>query len=146
VKVRLVTMLLRRSMQLTLTPVCGALRINCMLQWANETADGNVVSANSRSEYEGANLAPAERQFQLTKNPPPVDMQMAFLMTDGSILTQAITAKYWFKYTPDSRGDYSDGKWTIAASLPNGYAPTYFASAVLADGDLAIIGGEYNFQ
>ncbi len=72
-------------------------------------------------------------------------MQLTFLMTDGSVLAQsANTPNYWYKYVPDAYGNYSDGTWTQVATLPSGYAPSAFASAVLADGRLLISGGEYN--
>ena len=50
----------------------------------------------------------------------------------------------WWKLTPDNTGSYVNGTWTKLASLPAGYVPDAFASAVLADGRLVIIGGEYN--
>ena len=71
-------------------------------------------------------------------------MQMAFLMTDGSVLTQSYNAGSWYRYTPDANGGYSSGTWTQVASLPSNYCPSAFASAVLADGRLLISGGEYN--
>jgi hypothetical protein len=71
-------------------------------------------------------------------------MQMAFLMTDGSVLTQGFDASSWYRYTPDANGGYVNGTWTQVASLPSNYCPSAFASAVLADGRLLISGGEYN--
>ena len=54
----------------------------------------------------------------------------------------------WFKLTPDNTGSYLNGTWSQIASLPmiNGtqYAPEFFASAVLPDGRVIIMGGEYN--
>jgi len=50
----------------------------------------------------------------------------------------------WWKLTPDNTGSYVNGTWTKLASLPTGYVPDAFASAVLADGRLVIVGGEYN--
>lgn len=50
----------------------------------------------------------------------------------------------WYKLTPDINGSYVNGTWTRLASLPAGYVPDAFASAVLADGRLVIVGGEYN--
>ncbi len=50
----------------------------------------------------------------------------------------------WWKLTPDITGSYVNGTWTQLASLPSGYVPDAFASAVLADGRLVIEGGEYN--
>jgi hypothetical protein len=79
------------------------------------------------------------------KNQPPVQMQMGFLMTDGSIVTQAnYSAGAWYRYVPDDLGDYSDGTWSEIASLQSGYAPAAYASQVLADDRLVIIGGEFN--
>ncbi|HEV2474887.1 MAG TPA: hypothetical protein VGS41_19575, partial [Chthonomonadales bacterium] len=46
--------------------------------------------------------------------------------------------------TPDINGSYVNGTWSQAANLPTGYAPLYYASAVLADGRVIIVGGEYN--
>jgi hypothetical protein len=75
---------------------------------------------------------------------PPVSMQMAFLMTDGSVLTQSANAQSWYKYTPDNTGSYANGTWVQVGSLQSGYGPSAYSSALLADGRLAIIGGEYN--
>jgi hypothetical protein len=47
--------------------------------------------------------------------------------------------------TPDNSGSYVNGTWSQAASLPVGYSPLYFASAVLPDGRVIVEGGEYNF-
>jgi hypothetical protein len=68
----------------------------------------------------------------------------ALLMTDGTVMVQDNTSN-WYSLTPDKNGSYVRGTWTHMASLPSGYGPLYFASAVLADGKLIINGGEYNF-
>jgi hypothetical protein len=49
----------------------------------------------------------------------------------------------WWKLTPDQTGSYVLGTWTQLAPMPNGYAPLYFASAVLPDGRVIVEGGEY---
>jgi hypothetical protein len=49
----------------------------------------------------------------------------------------------WYKLTPDSRGSYIDGTWSKIASMPSGYTPLYFASAILPDGRMIVEGGEY---
>ncbi len=51
----------------------------------------------------------------------------------------------WWKLTPDINGSYVHGTWSQLATLPSGYEPDAFASAVLADGRVLIEGGEYNF-
>jgi len=45
--------------------------------------------------------------------------------------------------TPDSKGNYADGTWSQIASMPGGYDPLYFASAILPDGQMIVEGGEY---
>lgn len=49
----------------------------------------------------------------------------------------------WWKLTPDSKGSYVDGTWTQIASMPAGYSPLYFGSAILPDGRMIVEGGEY---
>ncbi len=66
-------------------------------------------------------------------------------MTDGTVLVFDYCGTNVYKLTPDQSGNYVTGTWTQVASLPSGYAPLYFASAVLPDGKLIVNGGEYNF-
>jgi len=40
----------------------------------------------------------------------------------------------WYTLTPDNTGSYINGTWTQVASLPSGYSPLFFSSAVLPDG------------
>jgi hypothetical protein len=106
------------------------------------TASRSVLPASQPQTYAGPR-APAGR-FMAIKHQPPVPMIIAFLMTDGTVVTESNSGSAWYRYTPDSTGDYSDGTWTQIASLQAGYAPSAFASQVLADGRLLISGGEYN--
>ena len=69
---------------------------------------------------------------------------LAFQLTDGTVICQGNSDSNWYKLTPDNTGSYINGTWSTAASLPSGYVPDAFASAVLADGRLVITGGEYN--
>ncbi|MCW3054467.1 MAG: repeat domain protein [Chthonomonadales bacterium] len=66
------------------------------------------------------------------------------LLTDGTVMVHDSQTSDWWKLTPDSAGSYVNGAWTQIASLPDGYAPLYYASAVLADGRVVVFGGEYN--
>ena len=77
-------------------------------------------------------------------NQPPNGAGVAFLLTDGTVMTQGGLGSDWWKLTPDNKGSYVNGTWTQLANLPAGYAPYAFSSAVLADGRLVITGGEYN--
>lgn len=80
---------------------------------------------------------------------PGVNVGTTLLLTDGTVMVHQMTSNGfgtggWWKLTPDASGSYVNGTWTQLASLPSGYAPLYFASAVLPDGRVLIEGGEYN--
>jgi hypothetical protein len=71
-------------------------------------------------------------------------------LTDGSVICQGgvywshAPLPDWYKLTPDVHGSYINGTWSKIASLPAGYVPYAYGSAVLADGRVVIIGGEYD--
>jgi hypothetical protein len=89
----------------------------------------------------GVSLA---QKLQTLVHQPPDGAGIGFLLTDGTVMFQGNSTTDWVKLTPDQSGSYVKGTWSNLASLPSGYAPLYFASAVLADGRLVIEGGEYN--
>jgi hypothetical protein len=71
------------------------------------------------------------------------------LLTDGRVLVQAApgpgeSAADYFLLTPDANGDYAHGTWRPAASPPTGYSPWATNEAVLPDGRVLFVGGEYN--
>jgi hypothetical protein len=82
--------------------------------------------------------------LQTLVNQPPAGAGLGFLLTDGSVMFQGNGLSNWSKLTPDKFGSYVKGTWSQLASLPSGYVPDAFASAVLGDGRLVIVGGEYN--
>lgn len=49
-----------------------------------------------------------------------------------------------WRLTPDINGSYVNGTWSQLASLPDGYTPLFYASAVLPDGRVIFEGGEYD--
>jgi len=69
----------------------------------------------------------------------------ALLLTDGTVMVHDAGAQNWWKLTADAAGSYINGTWSQLASLPAGYSPLYYASAVLKDGRVIVMGGEYNF-
>jgi hypothetical protein len=88
-------------------------------------------------------------------SPAPVSMGAMLLLTDGRVLVHeepncsgsgCVGNNYgvWYTLTPDNTGNYINGTWTQVASLPSGYEPLFFSSAVLPDGKVAVQGGEYN--
>jgi hypothetical protein len=89
-------------------------------------------------------LAQAQTATPL-KNQAPNGAQLAFLMTDGTVLAQSNNDPQWYVLTPDITGSYVNGTWKQVASFPKNYSADAFASAVLADGRLLVEGGEYNF-
>ena len=82
------------------------------------------------------------------KNPPPFGTPGTMLLeSDGTVLVHSEPASGgtadWWKLTPASNGSYINGTWRQIPSMPTGYAPLYFASAVLPDGRMIVEGGEY---
>jgi len=70
------------------------------------------------------------------------------LASDGTVLVheepETGGTSAWYRLTPDAKGNYAEGTWSRIASMPRGYAPLYFASAILPDGQMIVEGGEYN--
>ncbi len=71
------------------------------------------------------------------------------LLTNGSVMVQDQGptnggAPGWWLLTPSATNSYAHGTWRRIASLPEGYGPISFASAVLPDGRVIIEGGEDN--
>jgi hypothetical protein len=78
-------------------------------------------------------------------NQPTFQAGHPLLLTDGTVICQEVSTGNWYRLSPDKRGSYVNGTWDQIGSLPAGYGPLYYASAVLADGRVVIAGGEYNF-
>ena len=77
-------------------------------------------------------------------NQPAFSSSTALLLTDGTVMVQASESGSWWRLTPDNTGSYINGTWSQLASMPAGYGPLYYASAVLPDGRVIVEGGEYN--
>ena len=94
-----------------------------------------------------ATLAGAQAWTPLT-HAPSFGASNALLLTDGTVMVQDsanTNPNHWWRLKPDNTGSYVNGTWSQLASLPSGYDPLYYASAVLPDGRVVIVGGEYNF-
>jgi hypothetical protein len=104
------------------------------------SGSGNVGSANV------TNVAVAcTTVFTLLANQPPEAGYLSLLLTDGSVMMQSVNdAGVFYKLKPDSDGGYVNGTWSQLSSPPPGYAPYAGAQAVLADGRVLFVGGEYN--
>ncbi len=90
-------------------------------------------------------LAAGAQTWQPLAHQPTANAGEPLLLTDGTVLVHVPSASAWWKLTPDVNGSYQNGTWTQVASMDSSYGPLYFASAVLADGRLFVMGGEYNF-
>jgi hypothetical protein len=78
-------------------------------------------------------------------NQLPDGIGFTMLLTDGTVMAQDSSYQYmWWKLTPDINGSYLNGTWSQLASLPVTYSPYAASEAVLADGRVLLIGGEYS--
>jgi hypothetical protein len=91
----------------------------------------------------GLSLARAQSWTPLGSK-PFISAGSALLLTDGRVAIQDNSTRTWFALTPDIKGSYQKAAWSSLREMPKGYAPFYFASAVLPDMRLAVLGGEYN--
>ncbi len=94
-----------------------------------------------------AGVAGAQSWTTLT-NQPSAATGPLLQLRDGRILvneSQGPDPGVWFILTPDAKGSYVNGTWSVTGHLPSGYAPIYFGSQVLLNGRTVVIeGGEYN--
>jgi hypothetical protein len=109
------------------------------------------AKASGEKAFLGPNDTNTASPWTPLQNPPPFGTPGTMLLeSNGTVLvhdepdnntTGGTTA--WWKLTPDSHGSYIDGTWSKIASMPAGYTPLYFASAILPDGRMIVEGGEY---
>jgi hypothetical protein len=88
--------------------------------------------------------AARSQSWQPLTNQPGFRASTALLLTDGTVMVQDYGQSDWWRLTPDASGSYVNGSWSQLATLPAGYSPLDYSSAVLADGRVIVIGGEYN--
>jgi hypothetical protein len=97
----------------------------------------------------------ADAAFTPLTNAPPAFLNSCLLLTDGSVMCQGFFSNTWHRLTPDAFGSYLNGTWDTSPipPMPDGtdvrigcapcaYSPLFFASEVLADGKVVVIGGE----
>ena len=78
--------------------------------------------------------------WQALINQPTFNTSTMFLLTDGRVVVQEEAQKHWHALTPDSHGSYINGTWSSLKDMS--FWRRYYASGVLKDGRLIIIGGE----
>ncbi len=75
-------------------------------------------------------------------HPAPSNITTMMLLTDGTVLAQgSASTPTWYKLTPDASGSYVNGTWSPLASMS--MPRLYFASNVLPDGRVFLVGGEF---
>jgi hypothetical protein len=94
--------------------------------------------------YSFAPATASSQTWQQTVNRPAEPVSTTLLLRDGRVLANVGEAGHWWILTPDTTGSYVNGTWKQAASLPDGYQPYEFSSAVLPDGRVIVEGGEDN--
>jgi hypothetical protein len=83
------------------------------------------------------------RSWRPVTAPAPFDAAQPLLLTDGTVMVQELSTEQFWRLTPDASGSYEHGTWSPRAAAPAGYSPLYDASAVLPDGRVIVMGGEY---
>jgi uncharacterized protein (TIGR03437 family) len=106
-----------------------------------ETNSANDTAADFTTTFTPSQLAQAWSSLNLPTS--VINTDAVFLMTDGAIMVHQGCTGNWSRLSPDSFGNYATGTWSQVAAMQPGYGPNAFSSAVLADGRLVVIGGEY---
>jgi hypothetical protein len=109
-------------------------------QSAVPSASSSPTGARDASAQSTASSPPGT-WAQISK-PAPFNVSMMLLLADGSVLCQAKQLNEWWRLYPDIGGRYANGQWRQCGNSKN--APTYYASATLADGRAIYAGGEYD--
>src|SRR4051794_5613213 len=80
--------------------------------------------------------------WQALRNQPAFCASTMLLLTDGTVMCQQENGRQWWRLRPDRFGSYVDGTWSSLAPMME--PRLYYGSAVLADGRVMVIGGEYH--
>jgi hypothetical protein len=100
--------------------------------------------------------APASSTWATLTHAAPANLDTCVQITNGDVMCHGYNTNTWHRLRPDNVGSYKNGTWDNPpiAPMPNGndanancsnctYAPLFYASAVLKDGRVIVIGGEY---
>ncbi len=64
------------------------------------------------------------------------------LLTDASLIVHDAYSKNWYRLSPNDQGNYQNGTWMGPFPMIN--TRQFFASGILRDGRMFVIGGEYS--
>jgi hypothetical protein len=79
-------------------------------------------------------------KWDALKNQPTFNTSTMFLLSDGRVMVQEEATAYWHALTPDDTGSYVNGTWSDLADMA--FWRRYYASGMLTDGRIIIVGGE----
>jgi hypothetical protein len=71
---------------------------------------------------------------------PTFNTSTMILLSDGRVMVQEEGTNHWHALTPDPHGSYVDGTWSPLADMS--VWRRYYASGMLKDGRIVLIGGE----
>jgi hypothetical protein len=78
--------------------------------------------------------------WDVLTNQPGFGTSTMLLLTDGRVICQEDGTANWSALTPDAQGSYKNGMWAPIAPMASWRR--YYASAVLANGNVLVAGGE----
>src|ERR1035437_9117948 len=78
--------------------------------------------------------------WDVLTDPPGFGTSTMLLLTDGRVICQEDGTANWSALTPDAHGSYKNGTWAPIAPMASWRR--YYASAVLANGNVLVAGGE----
>lgn len=100
-----------------------------------------VVLASATLLAQGPPTPTAQGTWTLLNNDAPNYVETMMQLTDGRVIAHGWDGDNWMALSPDASGSYLNGTWTTLASMS--IPRLYFASEILPDGRLWLLGGEY---
>jgi hypothetical protein len=73
-------------------------------------------------------------------NQPTFPVSTMILLSDGRVMVQEEATPHWHALTPDAHGSYVNGTWSTLKDMS--FWRRYYASGMLKDGRIVLIGGE----
>lgn len=74
--------------------------------------------------------------------PAPSSIGTMLMLPDGTVMAQGNPFDTWYRLKPNAQGNYASGTWTARA--PMSMQRLFFASHVLPNGKVWVLGGEYS--
>ncbi len=138
---------MRSSRIVALAAISGALLSTSALAYVTKLLKTLIRAAGITTppiKHSMLRRPPNPGTWNMLTNAFPGTGDTALLLTDGTVMMHDECPTNWYKLTPDNTGSDQNGTWTSLASMPSGYSPLYFGSAVMPDGQHVMVeGGEY---